>query len=176
MAEAVHTPPTRFPYLTLAALCLLPWGVSMAAQTSVPSISQQIEQQRRAQAEFRRALDDSERRIAADQAEQLRRAQERSEQQRRALARREAEQRKEELLIQAGEPAKQSNPEEPRGALEVPQTSQEAAAGPPAPSSALAPLPRRYLFMRQIGLVLMIGASVAALFVLGRIVQQSLAR
>ena len=71
MAEAVHTSPTRFPYRIMAVLCLLPWGVPMAAQTSVPSIPQQIEQQRQEQAEFRRALEDSERRIAADQAEKL---------------------------------------------------------------------------------------------------------
>jgi hypothetical protein len=39
----------------------------------------------------------------------------------------------------------------------------------------LEPLPRRYLFLRRIGLVLMIGASIAALFVLGRILQERLA-
>jgi hypothetical protein len=51
---------------------------------------------------------------------------------------------------------------------------QEAAA--PSPTSTLEPLPRRYLLMRQIGLVLMIGSSIAAFFVLGRIVQEYLAR
>jgi hypothetical protein len=52
---------------------------------------------------------------------------------------------------------------------------QEAAAAPPSTSTS-EPLPRRYLLMRQSGLVLMIAASIAALFVLGRIVQERLAR
>jgi hypothetical protein len=120
MAEAVHASATTCRYGIIAAFCLLPWGVSTAAS---PPIAQQIDQQRDAQAEFRGALEDSERRIAADQAEQLRKAQERSEQQRRAQAeaerRREAEQREEELLIQARERAQQSNPAQPQDASEA---------------------------------------------------------
>jgi len=118
--------------------------------------------------------------IAAAQAEQISKAQERAEQQRRAQAdadrRREDEQRKEAFLAQARAQAQQSNPPQPQDAMEPPQMRlQEAAAAPP-PASKLEPLPRRYLLMRQIGLVLMIGASIAALFVLGRIVQERLAR
>jgi hypothetical protein len=169
-----HPSGTKCPYGILAALCLLPWGVSTAAQASAQPISQQMEQQRRAQAELREALEQSERRIAAVQAEQIRNAQERSEQQRRAQAeadrRREAEQRKEELLAQARAQAQQSSPLQPQDA--TPQMRlQEAAAALP-PTSTLEPLPRRYLLMRQIGLVLMIGASIGALFVLARIVQE----
>jgi hypothetical protein len=164
----------------IAALCLMAWGVSMAAQASAQPISQQMEQQRRAQAELREALEHSERRVAAAQAEQIRKAQEDAEQQRRAQAeadrRREAEQRKEEFLAQARAQAQQSNPPQPQDALEAPQMRlQEAAAAPP-PTSALEPPPRQYLLMRQIGLVLMIGASIGALFILGRIVQEWLAR
>jgi hypothetical protein len=51
----------------------------------------------------------------------------------------------------------------------------EATAAPPL-TSALEPLPHRFLLMRQIGLVVMIGASIAALFVLGRIIQEYRAR
>jgi colicin import membrane protein len=148
----------------------------MAAQASVQPISRQMEQQRRTQAELREALEQSERRIAAAQAEQIRNAQERSEQQRRAQAeadrRREAEQRKEEFLAQARAQAQQSNPPQPRDAMEAPQMRLQEAAAVPPPTSTLAPLPRRYLLMRQIGLVLMIGASIGALFVLARIVQE----
>jgi hypothetical protein len=134
-----------------------------------------MEQQRRAQAELREALEQSERRIAAAQAEQVRNAQERSEQQRRAQAeadrRREAEQRKEDFLAQARAQAQQSNPPQPQDASEAPRMKlQEASAAPP-PTNTLKPLPRRYLLMRQIGLVLMISAFISALFVLGRIVQ-----
>jgi hypothetical protein len=151
MAETVHTSAIRYPRGIIAVLCLWPWGVSTAAPASAPPISRQIEQQRDAQAEFRRALEDSQRRIAADQVEQLRRAQERSEQQRRALAeaerRREAEQREEELLVQARARAQQSNSPQPRDRFDGREMSQEAA-GPPPPVTALGPLPRRYLFMR----------------------------
>ena len=135
-----------------------------------------MEQQRRAQAELREALEQSDRRIAAAQAEQIRDAQERSEQQRRAQAeadrRREAEQRKEEFLTQARAQAQQSNPPQPQDAMEAPQMRLQKAAAVPPPTSTLEPLPRRYLLMRQIGLVLMIGASIGALFVLARIVQE----
>ena len=113
MVGSVHQPGISCPYGIIAALCLLPWGVSTAAQTSARPISQQMGQQRRAQGELREALEQSERRIAAAQAEQIRNAQERSEQQRRAQAeadrRREAEQRKEELLAQARAQAQQSD-------------------------------------------------------------------
>jgi TolA-binding protein len=175
MAGAVHPSGIRCPYGIIAALCLLPWGASTAAQASVRPVSQQMEQQRRAEAELREALEQSERRIADAQAKQIRQVQERSEQQLRAQAeadrRREAEQRKEEFRAQA----QPSNPPQPRDAMEAQQMGlQEAAA--PSPMSTLEPLPRRYLFMRQIGLVLMIGSSIAALFVLGRIVQDYLAR
>jgi TolA-binding protein len=180
MAGAVHPSGTRCPYGIIAVLCLLPWGVSTAAQASALPISQQMEQQRHAQAELREALEHSERRIAAAQAEQISKAQERAEQLRRAQAeadrRREAEQRKEEFLAQARAQAQQSNPPQPQDAMEAPQMRlQEAAAAPP-PTSTLEPLPRRYLLMCPIGLCLMIGASIAALFVLGRIVQECLAR
>jgi hypothetical protein len=176
MAAAVHPSGTRCPYGIIAALCLLPWGASTAAQTSAQPLSQQMGQQRRAEAELREALEQSERRIAAAQAEQIRNAQERSEQQRRAQAeadrRREAEQRKEEFLAQDRARGQQSSPPQPQDAMEAPQMRlQEAAAAPP-PTSTLEPLPRRYLLMRQIGLVLMIGASIGALFVLARIVQE----
>jgi hypothetical protein len=139
-----------------------------------------MEQQRRAQAELREALEQSERRIAAAQAQEIRKAQERAEQQRRALAeadrRREAEQRQEEFLAQARAQAQQPNPPQLQDAIAAPQMRlQEAVAAPP-PTSALEPLPRRYSLMREIGLVLMIGASIAALFVLGRIIQECLAR
>jgi hypothetical protein len=176
MAGAVHPSGTRCPYGIIAALCLVPWGGSTA--TAQP-ISQQMEQQRRAQAELREALEQSERRIAAAQAEQIRNAQERAEQQRRAQAeadrRQEAEQRREERLAQARAQAQQSSPPQPRDAMEAQQSGLEEAAAP-LPTSALEPLPRRYSLMRQIGLVLMIGSSIAALFVLGRIVQEYLAR
>lgn len=180
MAGAVHSSGTRCPYGIIVALCLLPWGVSTAPQASAQPISQQMEQQRRAQAELREALEQSERRVAAAQAEQIREAQERGEQQRRAQAeadrRREAEQREEEFLAQARAQAQQPNPPQPQDAIEAPQVRlQEAAAAAP-PTSALEPLPRRYVLMRQIGLVVMIGASIAALFVLGRIIQERLAR
>ena len=158
-------------YGIIAALCLLPWGVSTAAQSST--------EQRRAQAELREALEQSERRIAANQAEQIREAQERGEQQRRAQAeadrRREAEERKEELLAQRAQ-AQHSNPRQPQDTVEAPQMRLPEAAAAPPPTSALEPLPRRYLLMRQIGLVLMIGSSIGALFVLGRIVRDFLAR
>jgi hypothetical protein len=179
MAKAVCSSATRYPYGIIAAFCLLPWGVFTAAAASAPQISQQIERHRRAQAELRTALEDSERRIAAAQAEQLRRAQERADQQGRAQAeadtRREAEQREEEFLAQTRARTQQSNSPQPQDSSDGRQMSQ-GAAGPPPPASALGPLPRRELFMREIGLVLMIGASVGALFVLGRIVQQRLAR
>jgi hypothetical protein len=176
MAGSVKPSGTRCPYGIIAALCLLPWGVSTAAQTSAQPVSQQMEQQRRAQAELRETLEQSERRIAAAQAEQMRNAQERSEQQRRAQAeadrRREAEERREEFLAQARAQAQQSNPPQPQDAVEAPQKRlQEAAAALP-PTNTLEPLPRRYLLMRQIGLVLMIGASIGALFVLARIVRE----
>jgi hypothetical protein len=140
-----------------------------------------MEQQRRAQAELREALESSERRIAAAQAGQMREAQERGDQQRHAIVeadrRREAVQRREEFLAQSRAQAQQSNPSEPQDAMEAPQPMpQEAVAAAPLNASALEPLPGRYLFMRQIGLVLMIGASVGALFVLGRMVQEWLAR
>jgi hypothetical protein len=136
-----------------------------------------LEQQRRAQAEVREALERSERRIAADQAAQIRQAEERAGEQRRALAeadrRREAEQHREELLAQARARAQQSNPPQVQDTVEVPQIElQEAAAAPP-PASASESLPRRYSLMREAGLVVMIGASIAALLVLGRIVQES---
>ena len=86
MAGSVKPSGKKCPYGIIAALCLLPWGVSTAAQTSAQPISQQMEQQRRAQAEVREALEQSERRIAAAQAEQIRNAQECSEEQRRAQA------------------------------------------------------------------------------------------
>jgi hypothetical protein len=53
MAGSVKPLGTKCPYGVIAALCLLPWGVSTAAQTSVQPIYQQMEQQRRAQAELR---------------------------------------------------------------------------------------------------------------------------
>jgi hypothetical protein len=178
MAGAVHPSGTRRPYGIVAALCLLPWGVSTAAQASAQPISRQMEQQRRAQAEVREALEQSERRIAAAQAVQIRNAQERSEQQRRAQAeadrRRGAEQRKEEFLTQARAQAQQSSAPQPQDAMESPQMGLQKAAAPP-PRSTLEPLPRRYLLMSQIGLVLMIGSSIGALFVLGRIVHEHLA-
>jgi hypothetical protein len=69
----------------------------MAAQASVGPIYQQMERQRHSQAEFREALKQSERHIAAVQAEEVKEAGERAEQQRRAQAeaerRRQAEQR-----------------------------------------------------------------------------------
>jgi hypothetical protein len=118
MAGAAHRRGTRCPYGVIAALCLLPWGVSTAAQTSARPISQQMGQQRRAQGELREALEQSERRIAAAQAEQISKAQERSEEQRRAQAeadrRRQAEQRKKEFLAQASAQAQQSNPPQPQ--------------------------------------------------------------
>jgi hypothetical protein len=133
-------------------------------------------QQRRAQAELREALEQSKRRIAAAQAEQIRNAQERSEEQRRSQAeadrRRAAEQRKEEFLAQA----QQSNPPQPQGAVDAPQMRLQEVATAPLPTRTLEPLPRRYLLLRQIGPVLMIGSSIAALLVLGRIVQDYLAR
>jgi hypothetical protein len=180
MAGAVHPLGTRCPCGIIVALYLLPWGVSMAAQASAQPISQQMEQQRRAQVELRDALEQSERRTAAAQAEQVREAQERAGQQRRAQAeadrRREAEQRKEEFLAQARAQAQQSNPPQTQYSLDAPQMRLPEAAAAPPPTSTLEPLPRRYLLMRQIGLVLMIGAFIAALFVSGRIVQERLAR
>jgi len=138
-----------------------------------------MEQQRRAQAELREALEQSERRIAAAQAEQIQKAQERAEQQRRAQAeadrRRDAEQRKEEFLAQARAQAQQSNPPQPQDAMGAPQMRLPEPTAAPPPTSALEPLPRRFLLMRQIGLAVMIGASIAALFVLGRIIQEYLA-
>jgi hypothetical protein len=180
MTGAVHPSGKSCPYGIIAALCLLPWGVSTAAQASAQPTSRQMEQQRRARAELREELEHSERRIAAAQAEQIRNAQERAEQQSRAQAeadrRREAEQRKEEFLAQARAQTEQSNPPQPQNAVETPQMRLQAAATAPPPTSTLEPLPRRYLLMRQVGLVLMIGASIGALFVLGRIVQQYAAR
>ena len=79
MAGAVHRSGTGSPHGIIAALCLLPWGLSTAAQASAQPISQRMEQQRRAQAELREAVEQSERRISAAQAEQIRNAQERSE-------------------------------------------------------------------------------------------------
>jgi hypothetical protein len=80
------------------------------------------------------------------------------------------------LLVQARAQAQRSNPPQPQDPMEAPQMRlQEAAAAPP-PTSTLEPLPRRYLLMRQIGLVLMIGASIGALCVLGRIVRERLTR
>src|SRR5580658_3976643 len=118
MAGAAHLSGTRCPWGIVVALYLLPWGISPADQTSAQPISQQMEQQRRAQAELREALEQSERRIAAAQAEQIRNAQERAEQQRRAQAeadrRQEAEQRREERLAQARAQAQQSSPPQPR--------------------------------------------------------------
>lgn len=176
MAGTVHPSGTRRAYGIIAALCLLPWAASTAAAQPV---SRQMEQQRRAQAELRESLEQSERRIAANQAEQIRNAQESAEQQRRARAeadrRQEAEQRREELLAQARAQAQQASPPQPRDAIEARQLEPQAAAAP-LPTSALEPLPRRYLLMRQIGLLLMIGSSIAALFVLGRIVQEYRAR
>jgi vacuolar-type H+-ATPase subunit H len=180
MAGAVHRLGTRCPYGIIVALCLLPRGLSTAAQATAQPSFQQMEQQRRAQAEVREALEQSERRIAAAQAEQIRNAQERSEEQRRAQSeadrRREAERLKEEILAQARAQAQQSNPPQPQDAVDAPQMRLQETAGVPPPTSTLEPLPRRYLLTRQIGLVLMIGSSIAALFVLGRIVQEYLAR
>jgi hypothetical protein len=51
--------------------------------------------------------------------------------------------------------------------VDAPQMRLQETAGVPPPTSTLEPLPRRYLLTRQIGLVLMIGSSIAALFVLG---------
>ena len=65
-------------------------------------VSRQMEQQRRAQAELRESLEQSERRIAANQAEQIRNAQESAEQQRRARA--EADRRQEAEQRQGGTP------------------------------------------------------------------------
>ena len=176
MAGAIHPSGISCPYGIIVALCLLPWGVSTAAQASVQPISHQMELQRRAQAELREALEQSERRIADSQAEQIRNAQERSEQQRHAQAeanrRREAEQRREEFLLQARAQAQQSNPPQPQDAMEAPQMRLPEAAATLPPTSTLEPLPHRYLLVRQIGLVLMIGASIGALFVLARIVQE----
>jgi hypothetical protein len=180
MAGAVHPSGTRCRYGVIAALCLAPWGVSRAAQATAQPSSQQMEQQRRAQAEVREALEQSERRIAVAQAEQIRNAEERSEEQRRAQAvadrRREAEQLREELLAQARAQAEQSNPPQQQDAVNVPQMRLRAEASARPTTSTSEPLPRRYLLMRQIGLVLMIGSSIAALFVLGHIVQEYLAR
>jgi hypothetical protein len=176
MAGAVHPSGKRCPYGIIAVLCLTPWGVSRAAQATVQPSSPQVEQQRRARAELREALEKSERRIAAAQAEQIRNAQERSVEQRRAQAdanrRRETEQRKEEFLAQARAQAQQSNPPQPQDAVDAPQMRLREAAAAFPPTNTLEPLPGRYLLMRQIGLVLMIGASIGALFVLARIVHE----
>jgi hypothetical protein len=163
--------PAGSKYGIIVVLSLLPWA-------SAQPISRQMEQQRRAQAELR----ESERRIAASQAEEIRKSEERAEQQRRAQAeserRREAEERREELLLQRRAEAQQSNTPQPQEARVAPhaQPQPQEAAAAPAIMSAPEPLPHRYLLMRQIGLVLMIGASIGALLVLGRIVQERLPR
>jgi len=176
MWGADQRPGTRRSYEMIAPLCLVAWGISTAALASAQPSSQQMEQQRRVQAELRDALERSERRIAASQAQQLREAEERSEEERRAQAeanrRREAEQRKEALLIQARAQAQQSNPQKPQDATkEAEAPLPEAASAPLSTAGAEVP-PRRHLLMRSVGLVLMIGATFAALFVLRRIVQE----
>jgi hypothetical protein len=127
-----------------------------------------------AQADARRALEESERRIAALQAEQIKEAQARSEQQRRAFAEadrsREAEQRYEESL-QTQARAQQSKPLQPQDEEETPQISPEPSVAI-VPTSAVEPQPRRYLFVRKAGFVLMIGSSFGALFILFRIVRE----
>jgi len=149
----------------------------MATQASVGPIYQQMERQRHSQAEFREALKQSERHIAAVQAEEVKEAGERAEQQRRAQAeaerRRQAEQR-EEFLAQARAQAQQSNPPQPQDAMgpSAMRLQVREEAGAPPSASKLEPLTRRYLLMRQIGLALMIGASMGALFVLRRIVRE----
>jgi hypothetical protein len=179
MAQKVHALVATCPCAITATFCLL-WAVAMAAQGSAQPYSQQMEQQRRLQAEARRALEESERRIAASQAEQIKEAQERSEQQRRAFAeadrRREAEQHSEEFLVQTRARAQQSNPPQSRDEAKPSQISPAEATVALPPTSAEEPQPRRYLLLRQAGLVLMIGASLAALFILGRIVREWLAR
>lgn len=177
MADAVHTPGRRCPHGIVTALCLLSCGVSTAAQPPTQPISPQLEQQRRAQTEVREALERSERRIAADQAEQIRQAEERAGEQRRAMAeadrRREAEQHREELLAQARARAQQSDSPHVQDAIEVPQSKPQESAAALPPTSVSEPLPRQYSLMRETGFVVMIGASLAALFVLGRIVRES---
>jgi hypothetical protein len=179
MAEKDHALGERCPCAITATFRLL-WALAMAAQGSAQPNSQQMEHQRRVQAEARRALEESERRIAASQAEQMKAAQERSEQQRRLFAeadrRREAEQHYEEFLAQTRARAQQSNPPQSRDEGQPLQVSPQEAAVAPQPTSVEEPQPRRYLLLRQGGLVLMIGASFAALFVLGRIVLEWLAR
>jgi hypothetical protein len=180
MAERVHMPGGRCPCAIIATFSLLPWALAMAAQASAQPNSQQMEQQRRAQAEARTALEESERRIAASQAEQTKEAQERSEQQRRALAaadrRRETDQHYEEFLVQTRARAQQSNPPQPQDEGNPPQISPPETADAAPPTSALEPQPGRYLSLRQAALVLMIGCSFAALYVLSRIVREWLAR
>lgn len=161
-------------WYSVVALCVLPLAAS-APQ------SQQLEQQRLAQSEARRSLEESERRIAASQAEQIRQAQERSEQQRRDLAeadrRRQAEQRHEEFL-QAQARAQQSNQPQPDNTQKPPQIAKEAsplpavAVVPPSPVEPRAP---RYVFARPVGLALMIGAACGALFILCRMAREWLA-
>jgi len=180
MTEKSQAPVATCPCAIIATFSLLPWALAMAGQVSAQPNSQQMEQQRRVQAEARRALEESERRIAASQAEQIREAQERAEQQRRAFAeadrRRKAEQHYEELLVQTRARAQQSNPPQSRDeGKPLQMRPPEAAAALPL-TSAEEPQPRRYLLLRQTGLALMIGASFGALFVLGRIVREWLAR
>jgi hypothetical protein len=64
MAEKGHASLAKCPRAIIATICLVPWALAMATQASAQPNSQQMEQQRRAQAEARRALEESERRIA----------------------------------------------------------------------------------------------------------------
>jgi hypothetical protein len=120
MAGADHPTRTRCAHGIIAVLCLLPCGVGMATQASVGPIYQQMERQRHSQAEFREALEHSERHIAVAQPAEVRESGERAEQQRRAQSdaerRRQAEKR-EEFLAQARAQAQQSNPPQPQDAM-----------------------------------------------------------
>ena len=178
MAERAYTPGAMFAGAIIATFLLLPCEAAIADQVFPQPHSQPMEQQRREQAEARRALEESERRIAASQAEQIREAQERSEQQRRAFAeterRRQAEQHDEEFLLQTRARAQQSNPPGPPDERKPPQMSPEAATAA-LPASVVEPQLRRNFLLRQAGLILMIGASLGALLVVGSIVRQWLA-
>jgi murein DD-endopeptidase MepM/ murein hydrolase activator NlpD len=179
MAKRVYTPGAMWVGAIIATFFLLPCESALVDQASSQPNPRQMEQQRREQAEARRALEESERRVAASQAEQIREAQERSEQQRHAFAeanrKREAEQHYEEFLSQARARAQQSNRPAPLDEGRPPQMSPEPAAAP-LQTSVMEPQLRRYFLVRQAGFVLMIGASLGALLVFGCLVREWLAR
>lgn len=176
MAERVNTAAAALRAGAIVAIFFLPWRPAIADQASAQPASQQMEQQRLQQAEARKALEASERRVAASQAAQIREAQEQSEQQRRAFAeadrKRQAEQHYEELLVQRR--ARQSNPPSPPDEDKSQQISPEPLAAS-LPASVAQPDLRR-LRLREAGLVLMTGASLGALLVLVRMVRERLAR